>query len=58
MAFKNNNNLVKNFSATDFKYLSLEFSGKLLELVKQIGVYLYQYMDSFKKINYLIGVNL
>ena len=58
MAFKNNNNLVKNLSATGFKYLSLEFSGELLELVKQIGVYLYQFMDSFKKINYLIGVNL
>ena len=58
MAFKNNNNLVKNLSGTDFIYLLLEFSGELLELVKQIGVYLYQYMDSFKKINYLIGVNL
>ena len=36
MAFKNNNNLVKNLSETDFIYLSLEFSGELLELVKQI----------------------
>ena len=30
-------------------HLSQEFSGNLLELVKQKGVYLYEYMDSFKK---------
>ena len=41
--------LVKNFSANDFKHLSQEFSGNLLELVKQKGVYPYEYIDSFKK---------
>ena len=40
---------VKNLSDNEFKYLSQEFSGDLLELVKQKGVYLYEYMDSFKK---------
>ena len=41
--------LVKNLSNNDFKYLSEEFSSELLELVKEKGVYLYEYMDSFKK---------
>ena len=41
--------LVKNLSNNDFKHLSQEFSGDLLELVKQKGVYPYEYMDSFKK---------
>ena len=40
--------LVKNLSDKDFKYLSQEFSGDLLELVKQKGVYPYEYMGSFK----------
>ena len=31
--------LVKNQSSNDLKYLSLELSGNLLELVKQKGVY-------------------
>ena len=48
--------LVKNFSNNDFKYLSEEFSGDLLELVKQIRVYPYEYMDSFLETSYLIGV--
>ena len=39
----------KNLSGNDFKYLSEEFSGDLLELMKQKGVYPYEYMDSFKK---------
>ena len=39
--------LVKNLSSDDFKYLSEKFSGKLLELVKEKGVYPYEYMDSF-----------
>ena len=39
--------LVKNLSDNDFKYLSEEFNGGLLELVKQKGVYPYEYMDSF-----------
>ena len=41
--------LVKNLSDNDFKYLSQEFSGNLLELIKQKGVYPYKYMDNFKK---------
>ena len=41
--------LVKNLSEMDFKYLSQEFSGDLLKLVKQKGVYPCEYMDSFKK---------
>ena len=62
MAFTSNNNLVfidsmqfmnssldalvKHLPDKDFKYLLEEFSGDLLELVKQKGVYLYEYMDS------------
>ena len=42
--------LAKNLSCNDFKYLSQEFSNKLLELVKQKEVYPYEYMNSFKKI--------
>ena len=41
--------LVKNLSEMNFKYLSQEFSGDLLEIVKQNGVYPYEYVDSFKK---------
>ena len=41
--------LVKNLSNNDFKYLSEEFGGEFLKLVKQEGVYPYEYMDSFKK---------
>ena len=41
--------LVKSFSSDDFKYLSEEFSSKFLELVKEKGVYPYEYMNSFKK---------
>ena len=52
--------LVKNLSDNDFRYLSLERSGDVLELVKQKGMYPYEYMDSFKnflKMNYSLGVN-
>ena len=35
-------------SHNDFNYLSGEFSDDLIELVKQKGVYLYEYIDSFK----------
>ena len=41
--------LVKNLMDEDFKYLSDEFSGEFLKLVKEKGVYPYEYMDSFKK---------
>ena len=35
-------------SDNGFKYLSQEFSGEQLELVKQKGVYPYEYINSFK----------
>ena len=41
--------LVKNLSDNDFKCLSEEFSDAFLKLVKEKGVYPYEYMDSFKK---------
>ena len=41
--------LVKNLSDNDFKYLLQEFTGEQVKLVKQKGVYPYEYMDSFKK---------
>ena len=41
--------LVKNLSDNDFKHLSQESSGELLRLAKQKGVYLNEYMDTFKK---------
>ena len=52
--------LVKNLSDNDFKYLSQEFSGKLLELVKQkecIHMNIWIVFKSFLKINYLIDLN-
>ena len=39
--------LVKNLTDNDFTYLSRESSGDLLELVKQKGVYPYEYMNNF-----------
>ena len=47
----NLDSLVKNVLSDDFKYLSIEFNGELLELVKEKGVYPFEYMDSFKKIS-------
>ena len=41
--------LVKNLSSNDLKYLPEEFSGELLKLIKEKGVYPYEYMESFKK---------
>ena len=43
--------LVKNLMDKDFKYLSEEYSSELLKLVKEKGVYPYEYMDSFKRFN-------
>ena len=43
--------LVKNLSDNHFKYLSEKFSGELLRLVKQKGMYPYEYMGSFKKLS-------
>ena len=41
--------LVKNLTDNDFVFLSEEFSGKQLTLVKEKGIYPYEYMNSFKK---------
>ena len=51
MQFMNSSldSLVKNLSDDDFKYLSEELGGEFLKLVKQKGVYSYEYMNSFKK---------
>ena len=51
MQFMNSSldSLVKNLSDNNYKYLPEEFSGKFFRLVKQKGVYPYEYMDSFKK---------
>ena len=50
MQFTNSilDSLVKNLSDDDFKYFSAEFSGNFLELLKQKGVYPYEYIHSFK----------
>ena len=49
--------LVKNWSHNDnaFKYVSQEFSGDLLKLLKQRRVYPYENVNSFEKLNYLIS---
>ena len=51
MQFMNSrlDSLFKNSSDNNFEYLSEEFSGKFLRLIKQKGMYPYEYMDSFKK---------
>ena len=51
MQFMNSNlnKLVKHLSNNDFGYLSQEFSGNFLELVKQKGVYPYEYIDNFER---------
>ena len=41
--------LIKNLSDNDFKYLSQKYCGNLLRLVKQKGVYIYDYMNNFRK---------
>ena len=40
--------LVKNLLDSDFEQLSQEFSSNLVELVKPKGVYLHEYLNSFK----------
>ena len=40
--------LVNNLTDNDFKYLPKEFNGDLLKLVKEKGMYPYEYMNSFK----------
>ena len=52
--------LIRNLSNNDVKYLSAEFSGDFLKLVKQKRAYRYECMASLKgflKINYPTGVN-
>ena len=41
--------LVRNLTDNHFKYLTEEFGFKNLELLKQIVVYPYKYMDSLKR---------
>ena len=41
--------LVKNSSDEDFKYLVEEFDSKHLKILKQKGAYPYEYMNSFKR---------
>ena len=41
--------LVKNLPDNHLKHLSRKFNGERLKLVKQKGVYPYEYMDSFEK---------
>ena len=43
--------LVKNLPGDWFKYLSQEFAEDFVKLVKQKGVYPYEYMNSFEKFN-------
>ena len=40
-------NLVKNLTDNDFKYLSEEFGSKNIELLHQKDAYPYESMDSF-----------
>ena len=40
--------LVKNLPNNNFKHLSQEFNGEQLKLVKQEGVYPYEYMGSLQ----------
>ena len=51
MQFMNSSldSLVKNLSDHDFVSSFEEFSGKFLKVVKQKGVYPYEYMDSFER---------
>ena len=62
MQFMNSslNSLVKNLSGNDLKYLSEEFSGEFLGLVKQkecIYMNIWTVLGSLLKINYLIDVS-
>ena len=41
---------VKNLAKDDFKYLSRKCDNNELDLVKQKGFYLYEYMGSFEKL--------
>ena len=43
--------LVKDLSNEDLKYLVEEFGSENLELLKQKGTYPYEYMNSFERLN-------
>ena len=43
--------LVKNLVVKDFKYLAKEFGFENSKILKQKGVYPYEYMNSFKRFN-------
>ena len=49
---------IKNFSDNKFKYLSKEFSGEQLKLVKQKNMNIWTVLNSFLKINYMIRGNV
>ena len=42
--------LVQNLYKDDFKYSGHEFDNNILDLVKQKGSYLYEYMSNFEKL--------
>ena len=50
--------LVIDLPDNDFKYLPEEFSDEFLKLVKQKGVYPYEYTNSFKKFSENKHLNL
>ena len=52
--------LVRNLTYNGLKYLSHKFNGEQLNLVKQKGVYPYEYMNSFENFSEdkcVMGVN-
>ena len=42
-------NVVKKLNKNNFEYLGQEFDSNVLDLVKQIWLYLYEYMTGFEK---------
>ena len=48
---------IKNLSDNKFKYLSKEFSGEQLKLVKQKNMNIWTVLNSFLNVNYMIRGN-
>ena len=48
---------IKNLSDNKFRYLSKEFSGEQLKLVKQKNMNIWTVSNSFLKVNYMIRGN-
>ena len=48
---------IKNLSDNKFKYLSKEFCGEQLKLVKQKNMNIWTVLNSFLKVNYMIRGN-